>query len=151
MSSLYVADTNIYVGAANDAGFLAKFEGFVREHGALLVSTVVVAEVMIGIPDAARRAEAVEALASGTQLVAPTTEDWVRAAEVTAKLGGESITKSRSFWNDTLLAAQCSRLGAVLITHNSRDFERLRRHTGVELVGPFPGRRRHERPRSREP
>ena len=54
MSSLYLADTNIYVGAANDGVFLEEFEGFVREHGALLVSTVVVAEVVIGIPDAAR-------------------------------------------------------------------------------------------------
>lgn len=139
MSPLFVADTNIYVGASNDAEFLAQFEGFVREHGALLVSTVVVAEVIIGIPDPARHAAAVEALASGTQLVAPTADDWMKAGAVTAKLGGEDVTKSRSFWNDTLLAVQCSRLGAALITRNTRDFQRLRRHTGVVVVAPFPG------------
>jgi predicted nucleic acid-binding protein len=140
VSSLYVADTNIYVGAAHDAAFQAQFEGFVQEHGALLVSSVVVAEVLIGIPDAARHAEAVAALASGTQLLAPTSEDWVKAGEVTAKLGGEAITKSRSFWNDTLLAAQCGRLSAALITRNVRDFQRLRRYSGVEVVTPFPRR-----------
>ena len=140
MSSLYIADTNIYVGAVNDAVFLKQFEGFVREHGALLVSTVVVAEVVIGISDAARRAEAVEALSSGTDLVAPTRDDWLKAGEVTARLGGDGVTKSRSFWNDILIAAQCSRLGAALITRNARDFQRLRRHTGVEVVTPFPGR-----------
>lgn len=140
MSSLYVADTNIYVGAANDAEFLTRFEGFVRDHGALLVSTVVVAEVIIGIPDVARHADAVEALASGTQPVAPTSDDWVKAAEVIAKLGGDAVTKSRSFWNDSLLAAQCGRLGAVLITYNTWDFERLRRHTRVDVVAPFPRR-----------
>ena len=67
-----------------------------REHGALFVSTVVVAEVVLGIPDAARHAEAVEALASGTKLVAPTGEDWVKASEVTAPVEtGSRIRKGK--------------------------------------------------------
>jgi predicted nucleic acid-binding protein len=138
VSSLYLADTNIYVGAANDPSFLEQFEIFVRQRGALLVSTIVVAEFLMGISDPSRHPEAIEALAAGTVLMTPTSDDWLRAGETTARLGGEAVTKSRSFWNDTLLATQCSRLGAVLITHNIRDFDRLQPYTGVVVVAPFP-------------
>jgi predicted nucleic acid-binding protein len=55
-----------------------------------------------------------------------------------ARLGGDAVTKSRSFWNDTLLAAQCSRMGATLLTHNTADFNRLRRVLPVQAVHPFP-------------
>jgi predicted nucleic acid-binding protein len=57
-----------------------------------------------------------------------------------AQLGGEAVTKSRSFWNDAILAAQCARLGVTLLTHNAKDFQRLGRHLGVHAVAPFPER-----------
>jgi len=54
------------------------------------------------------------------------------------RLGGDAITKSRSFWNDALLAAQCARLGATLVTHNVAEFRRLGRHLAVQVATPFP-------------
>ena len=134
----YIADTNVYVEAANDDAFRVRFEQFVLSHGPLVVSVVAVAEVLIGVPDAARHAGVVRALGAGAEVVAPTADDWVVAGAALARLGGEGVTKGRSFWNDALLAAQCARLGAVLVTNNAADFRRLRRYIRVRAVAPFP-------------
>ena len=97
-----------------------------------------VAEVLIGIPDRSRHPAAAGALAAGTLPLAPSEEDWTAAAGTVARLGGEAVTKTRSFLNDALLAAQCSRLGATLVTHNLADFRRLGRHLSLRIVAPFP-------------
>ncbi len=138
MADLFVADTNLYVGAANDPELRRRFEAFIEDHGPLLVSSVVLAEVLIGIPDMARHSAAAAALAAGMMPLAPADEDWRAAAGTVARLGAEAVTKTRSFWNDALLAAQCSRLGATLVTHNLADFRRLGRHLPLRVVAPFP-------------
>lgn len=135
---LYIADTNVYVTAANDARTRERFEEFLESHGPLLVSAVVVAEVLIGVADTARHAAVIRALSAGAAVAAPTSDDWMRAAWSVAKLGGGTVTRNRSFWNDALLAAQCARLGVTLVTHNGSDFRRLARHLGVRAVAPFP-------------
>lgn len=137
-SSLYLADTNVYVTAANDAEARERFEAFLERHGPLLVSAVVVAEVLIGVANAARHGAVVQALSAGTVVAAPTVDDWTRAARAVARLGSQTVTRNRSFWNDALLAAQCARLGVTLLTHNGADFRRLARYLGVRTVAPFP-------------
>jgi predicted nucleic acid-binding protein len=134
----YIVDTNVYVMAANDGAFRTRFEAFVRDHGPLVVSAVAVAEVLIGVPDSSRHVAVTRALGAGTEIVAPITDDWIMAGAAVARLGGEVVTKGRSFWNDALLAAQSARLGATLVTQNAADFRRLRRYTGVHAVAPFP-------------
>lgn len=134
----YAADTNVYVRAANEPSFRGRFETFVRHHGPLVVSSVVIAEVLIGVTDAARHEAVVRALSLGTRPLAPHSEDWIAAAMAVSRLGGDAITKSRSFWNDALLAALCSRLQVTLVTSNVKDFRRLGRHLPVEVVEPFP-------------
>jgi predicted nucleic acid-binding protein len=62
----------------------------------------------------------------------------VAYAAAVGRLGGETITKSRSFWNDALLAAQCARLQVTLVTANAKDFRRLGRRLRVEVREPFP-------------
>ncbi len=135
---LYVADTNVYVTATNDPRFREQFEAFVREQGPLTVSSVVVAEVLIGLAHPERHEDAVRAMVAGTTLTAPTVDDWISAGSAFAKLGGDAVTKTRSFWNDALLAAQCARLGATLVTRNRSDFKRLSRHLPVRTASPFP-------------
>lgn len=137
-STLYVADTNVYVTAANDAKARERFEEFLERHGPLPVSAVVVAEILIGVADSSLHGRVVQALSAGTTVAAPTADDWARAATAVVRLGGETVTRNRSFWNDALLAAQCARLGATLVTHNGADFRRLGRHLGVRAVAPFP-------------
>jgi predicted nucleic acid-binding protein len=133
-----MADTSLYVTAANDAAFRARFEAFVLNDGPLLVSAVAVAEVLIGVGDAARHGVVTAALGAGAEILAPTVDDWITAGAALARLGGEGVTKGRLFWNDALLAAQCARLGATLVTNNAADFRRLRRYIGVRAVPPFP-------------
>jgi predicted nucleic acid-binding protein len=135
---VYVADTNIYIVAANDATFGARFETFIRDHGPLLVSAIVVAEVLIGVASHTRHAAVVEAIGAGTEIMEPTADDWITAGTALARLGGDRVTKGRSFWNDALLAAQCARLGATLVTQNAADFRRLHRYVAVHAVPPFP-------------
>src|SRR5579872_5942964 len=112
----YVADTNVYIRAANDPAFRARAEQFIREHGPIVVSGVVVAGILIGISDPASHMVAVRALTAAGAPLSPTAADWVRAGTTIARLGGDAVTKSRSFWNDTLLALQCSRLELTLVT-----------------------------------
>jgi predicted nucleic acid-binding protein len=102
------------------------------------VSAIAVAEVLIGVVDVARHAAVAQALSAGTEIVASTADDWITAGAALARLGGDGVRKGRSFWNDTLLAAQSARLGATLVTHNAADFRRLRRYVAVHAVPPFP-------------
>lgn len=134
----YIADTNLYVVASHDERFRDKFEQFIASHGPLLVSSITVAEVLIGVSDVVRHAAVTRAMTAGATILAPSADDWLTAGGTIARLGGELVTKGRSFWNDALLAAQCARLGAILVTNNTTDFRRLRRYVGVRAVPPFP-------------
>ncbi len=136
--SFFIADTNIYVSAANDVTFRARFEAFIEREGPLFISAVVAAEVLIGIPDLTRHNRALSAVTAGGGLLTPESEDWTMAAAAVVRLGGEAVTKTRSFWNDALLAAQCARLNAGLLTLNAADFRRLGRVLPLEVHRPFP-------------
>lgn len=136
--SEYVADTNVYIMAANDPVFRQRFESFIRDHGPLLVSAIVIGEYSIGIADAAKHPAVVNAMRAGADVVAPTADDWLTAGSAISRLGGGAATKGRSFWTDALLAAQCARLRATLITWNEKDFKRLRPHASVRAIAPFP-------------
>jgi predicted nucleic acid-binding protein len=135
---MYVADAHVYLLAARDEAFRNELTSFVREHGPLCVSAVVIAEVLVAVPDTASDAAVVRNLEAGVPMLAPTEDDWIAAARAIARLGGGAVTKGRSFWNDALLAAQCARLGATLITDNEADYRRLRTHLGVRTAPPFP-------------
>ena len=134
----YAADTNVYVRAANEPSFRERFEAFVHRQGPLVVSAIVIAEVLIGVADVRRHNAVIRALSAGTRLLAPHSDDWIAAGVAVGRLGGEAITKSRSFWNDALLAAQCARLQVTLVTFNRKGFRRLGRHVPVEVLEPFP-------------
>jgi len=134
----YIADTNVYIMAASDEKFRLRFESFIRDHGPVLVSAVVAGEYLIGVSDSSKHLSVLNALRAGSEVVAPTADDWFVAGAVISRLGGGAVTKGRSFWNDALLAAQCARLGATLITSNQADFRRLRAHTRVRAMAPFP-------------
>ncbi len=134
----YTADTNVYIRAANEPSFRSRLVSFVQRDGPLVVSSVVIAEVLIGVTEAGRHDAVIKALSAGATPLAPHPDDWIAAARAVVRLGGDTITKSRSFWNDALLAAQCSRLQTTLITSNAKDFRRLSRLLPVEVLAPFP-------------
>jgi predicted nucleic acid-binding protein len=135
---MYIADAHVYLLAARDEAFRNELASFICERGPLGVSAVVVAEVLVAVPDTASDTAVVRSLEAGAPMLAPTEDDWVAAARAIARLGGGAVTKGRSFWNDALLAAQCARLNATLLTDNEADFRRLRTHLGLRTARPFP-------------
>lgn len=138
MPSRYLADTNVYVDAANDSAFADRFAAFRGTTDLLPVSTVVLAELALGYPQREMQERMMHSLTAGSPAQTPSGADWLRAASALAHLGGDLVTKSRSFWNDAILAAQCERLGVTLITRNAADFRRLARILRTDVVSPFP-------------
>jgi len=134
---LYAVDTNVYLEAAADPGVRSRFAEFVMRYGIPFLSSVVVAEVALGARKPASGAAAARSLHSVGTALAPSHDDWLTAASAVARLEA-GFGKSRSFWNDALLAAQCARLGHILITYNLSDFERLQREIPLTLTPPFP-------------
>lgn len=118
----YAVDTNVYVRAATESSFRGRFEAFVQAHGPLVVSSVVIAEVLIGVAETHNAV--IQSLSAGTTRLAPQPDDWIAAAVAVDCLGDDAITKSRSFWNGALLAAQCAGLQVSLVTSNAKDFRR---------------------------
>jgi len=134
----YLADTSLYVTAANDPMFAGQFEAFQLATDAMPVSTVVLAELTLGLSRRESQERMVRALTAGAPAISPTGDDWLRAAWAIGQLGGNLVTKSRAFWNDAILAAQCERLGYTLVTLNTADFRRLGRYLRTTVAAPFP-------------
>lgn len=138
---MIVLDTNVYLVADRDAAAAERVARFVeRRADAVGVSSVVVAELLVGVASAAERARLVAATigrADPRLVVTPTHADWLAAGEALARLGGDAATRGRSFWNDLLLAASCARAGASVVTANVEDFARIRRIVPVAVL-PSP-------------
>lgn len=131
-------DTNIYLDVFRDAdraGILAGVTESVQDMFA--VSSVVVAELLVGARSARDREELVAEVlgpVDGDRLLTPTHGDWETAGDALRRLGGDRVTSRRSFWNDLLIAASCARTDATLVTSNRDDFRRIRRAIPVRVV-----------------
>lgn len=138
---MYVLDTNVYVDA-DEIAFASALAAFLARRGReVVVSSVVVAELLVGLHDERLRTDVLARLyatagMSGT--LTPTHDDWVEAGDALRALGGLDVTPRRSFWNDILLAASCYRAGATLVTSNRDDFRRIVKHIPVHFVAPWP-------------
>lgn len=135
---MIVLDTNVYLVADRDVAAADRVARFVERRGdAVGVSSVVVAELLVGVTTAAERARLVAATVGRTDprlVITPSHADWTAAGEALARLGGDTATKGRSFWNDVLLAASCARAGASVVTANAEDFARIRRIIPVAVL-----------------
>ena len=138
---MVILDTNVYLIADRDSSAANRIARFVEQRGdGVGVSSVVVAELLVGIASAAERTRLVAATIGRTDprfVVTPTHGDWTAAGEALARLGGDAATKGRSFWNDLLIAASCARFGATVVTANVDDFARIRRILPVAVL-PSP-------------
>lgn len=136
---IYVLDTNVFVDAEQSQPFAEAAARFVATH-AVRVSSIVVAELIIGTRSTRVRSRVLENLREQSTVlgdVTPTMEDWQAAAGAWVRLAPGSAER-RSIWNDLLLAASCSRAGATLITSNHADFKRIARHIPLRHVAPWP-------------
>jgi predicted nucleic acid-binding protein len=72
----------------------------------------------------------------------PSSDAWGTAADAIAALVRRErrALKSlpKSLINDCLIAGSCRESGVVLVTHNTADFEAIRRYIKVQFTAPWP-------------
>ncbi|HET9783691.1 MAG TPA: hypothetical protein VFP94_01905, partial [Terriglobales bacterium] len=82
---MYLADTNVYLDAVEEAGFLDAFAVFMQRCGPLLVSSMVAAELILGAAGRGQQDAIVNGLTAGSRALAPSAADWVVAAAAVAR------------------------------------------------------------------
>jgi predicted nucleic acid-binding protein len=141
----YVLDTNCFVDAARDAIARARLEAF-SLHAApgLYLSAVVAAELRAG---AGRSRTALERVVLGPyirrgRLLTPSAHSWEALGTTLATFAEqEGLVPSqtrRSFVFDILIAHSCRESGAILVSANTRDLERIARVFSFDFVAPYP-------------
>lgn len=132
-------DTNVYIDAMETADRARQLAQVVAEsQDTVAVSSVVIAELLIGLRAPSRRGELLSATLGTVDphnVITPAHEDWQRAGDALRTLGGDAVTTRRSFWNDLLIAASCLRTGTTLLTSNRDDFARIRHVIPVATLG----------------
>ena len=121
-------DTNAAIGLLNGhpPQLRARFDAARTVGTPIAISAVVYHELMFGAAASARRhdneAKIALLVAGGIAIESFTAEDAAQAAEIRAALKREGTPIGPT---DLLIAAQARRSGAVLITANTREFERV--------------------------
>lgn len=143
----YVLDTNCYIHASRDAEALGQLTRFSTWSApGLFLSTVVASELRAGASSPKSRKELEEGVLGPfvrrRRLLTPTAAAWdalgLTLATLRDKEGLQLAQVRRSFAFDILLAYSCRQIGAILVTANARDMERIRRVFTFEYVAPYP-------------
>jgi predicted nucleic acid-binding protein len=72
------------------------------------------------------------------RLIAPEASDWQKTGKIIAKLGnkyGFEDTFLSRITNDILIALSARRIGAVVVTHNTKDFLKIREFVDFKIYG----------------
>lgn len=145
MSRRFAVDSHLYIDALRTAEGLAALKAFDSRCTAFLVMSAVVAhELRAGAstPQAVNRVEEdiIGPFERRGRLITPTFWAWKESARILSSLFGREAWTGvpRSFVNDVLLAMSCREAGVVLITANTRDFQRIARVRKFEFVAPWP-------------
>jgi tRNA(fMet)-specific endonuclease VapC len=125
---LFCLDTNIVIFALNrrKPEIAARLSSELRAGSTLIVPSIVRFELEYGIAKSSKPAQSREALetllASGFEQAAFDGADARHAADI--RVGVQALGLPIGPY-DVLIAAQARRRGAVLVTLNSREFERV--------------------------
>jgi predicted nucleic acid-binding protein len=142
----YVVDTSLYIDAIRTESGNAELGAFLTEFTpAVHMSAVVVQELRAGVrgADGLRLESAIIApFERRGRLLTPSYTAWKEAGRVLAQLVAPSAWRSvtRSFVNDVLLAMSCREAGAVLVTLNLADCERIAKVKAFDFIAPWPSR-----------
>ncbi|MGH7582118.1 MAG: type II toxin-antitoxin system VapC family toxin [Gemmatimonadales bacterium] len=143
----YVLDTNCFIDAARDETFRAAFTRFCDAAApSLFLSAVVAAELRAGAGDRKARGrlerEVFAPYLRRGRVLTPTDHSWEALGEILAELAERQGLRPgqtpRSFVFDVLIAQSCREVGAVLISRNTTDLERIAKLTPFEFMAPFP-------------
>ena len=145
----YVLDANCYIDASRNSESLTQLSHFSNwATPSLYLSSVVASELRAGARSSKDRRKVEEEVLGPfirrTRVVTPSTAAWDALGLTLASLReqeGLQLSKApRSFAFGILLAYSCREIGAVLITGNVRDMERIRRVFTFEHIAPYPDR-----------
>jgi predicted nucleic acid-binding protein len=143
----FVLDTNCFIAASRSEADAALLETFVQTAApGLYLCTVVAAELRAGTSrgsDLRKLEKAVlKPYYKRRRVINPSAAAWEALGKTLAWLvTNEGITlrtTPKSFIFDILLAYSCREVGAVLISRNERDLQRIRRVFSFESTPPYP-------------
>jgi len=145
VSRKYVLDTNCFIDASRDAAAAAAFEAFSAQAAPRLhLSAVVASELRAG---AGRGRATLERVVLGPyvrrgRVLTPSLKAWDALGTTLATLADREglvlAQVGRGFVLDILIAHSCREVGAVLISANKRDLERISRVFSFDFVAPYP-------------
>jgi tRNA(fMet)-specific endonuclease VapC len=125
---MFLLDTNAVIAVLTERlpAVSARFDDEIALGSKVLLSTVVLYELRFGVAKSARRAQS-EAILSGfldlpIEIVPFDAEDSAQAGDIRAVLAAKGTPIGPY---DVMIAAQARRRGAVLVTGNRREFDRV--------------------------
>ena len=133
-----VFDTSVYIPFINKGVAHPAF-AFTGGNPVIYMSAVVMEELYAGAFDAEslKLLDKMEATFRKLgRLSVPDAADWVQAGKIIAKLGkkyGFDRTYLHKLTHDVLIALSARRIGALLVTYNSKDFQRIREFVVLRL------------------
>jgi predicted nucleic acid-binding protein len=129
----YILDTNVYFAAIHDPSFLPRYKPTLLRIGPrTMLSSVVRAELLQGAKGdwgRARVSRATRQLERAGRVIAPTHDDWLRAGTIQGKVWDDRpALRTKRLLNDILIVCALRRVGAILVTDNTADFDLIRKY-----------------------
>jgi predicted nucleic acid-binding protein len=142
-----VLDTSCFIDASKSDAANAELELFTsRAAPRLYLSSVVAAELRAGVIDPAERKklddDVLNPYVRRGRIATPSAAAWRALGDTLATLAGdeglELKTVRRSFVFDILIAHSCREIGAIFVSANIRDMERIARVFAFDYLAPYP-------------
>ena len=142
-----ILDTNCFIDASSNDAANAAFDTFCAQAAPRLhLSSVVAAELRAGASDAGElkqlEDDVLRPYVRRRRIVTPSETAWEALGDTLATLvrteGLRLKNTPRSFIFDILIAYSCRETGAVLVSANARDLNRIARVFTFDFVAPFP-------------
>ena len=143
----YVLDTNCFIDAARDAQTRAAYSAFCTAMAPrLYLGAVVAAELRAGAGNARERrlleSTVLAPYLHRNRVLTPSLRSWEALGDTVSHLreteGLQVPQTPRSFLFDILLAHSCREAGAILVSRNTRDMQRIAGVFAFEYVEPYP-------------
>jgi predicted nucleic acid-binding protein len=144
----YVLDTNCFIDASRDPKARETYTAFCASVApGLYLSAVVGAELRAGTANARERRtledEVLAPYVRRARVLAPSARSWEVLGETLSRLREENGLQLRqtpkSFVFDILVAQSCREAGAILVSRNTKDLQRIAAVFPFEHVEPYPG------------
>ena len=144
----YVLDTQLFIEGFRNPVANESLQQFHRAFAPFEYFSVIVAqELRSGVrrPQDRRALDRnlVKVFERANRTITPSADAWQKSGDLLAQMalkeGLEIARVSKAFANDILLALSCREAGCVLVTHDRRDFQRIRQFVSFEFIAPWPG------------